>query len=98
MEYKRMPPMLLDEMGGYYCKHVTAMTRENLHSKSDIAAELGHRDVQIDSLKSLVNKLYNLNKNLCKAVDSGDKERIELAMRDSFANLADINMPKELEK
>lgn len=43
--------MELDEIGGYYCRHVSAMTGENLHSKSDIAAELGHRDMLIDKYK-----------------------------------------------
>ncbi len=38
----------LDEAGNYYCRHVSAMTAEGLHSKSDIAAELGWRDWQID--------------------------------------------------
>jgi len=34
----------------YYYTHVEAMTAEDLHSKSRIAAELAVRDVQIDSL------------------------------------------------
>lgn len=41
----------MDEAGNYYLRHVTAMTREQLHSKSDIAAELGHRDMEIDQLR-----------------------------------------------
>lgn len=40
----------LDEMGGYYFKHVSAMTSEDLHSKREIAAELGWRDAVIDIL------------------------------------------------
>lgn len=40
----------LDEAGNYYCRHVSAMTGEGLHSKSEIAAELGWRDMQIDAL------------------------------------------------
>lgn len=36
----------------YYTKHVDHMTCEGLHSKSDIAAELAHRDIIIDELKS----------------------------------------------
>lgn len=39
-----------DEQGGYYFRHVMALTAEALHSKSDIAAELAHRDIQIDAL------------------------------------------------
>ncbi len=42
----------LDEAGSYCYKHIFAMTGENLRSKSDIAAELGHRDLLIDQLKS----------------------------------------------
>lgn len=36
--------------GGAYMRHVQAMTAEALHSKSDIAAELAHRDIVIDKL------------------------------------------------
>ena len=49
--YTERDVMQLDKNGNYYCKHVAAMTREGLHSKSDIAAELGFRDSQIDQLK-----------------------------------------------
>lgn len=41
----------LDE-GGYYTRHIYAMTHEGLCSKSDIAAELAHRDLQIDLMKT----------------------------------------------
>ena len=37
----------LDDRGGYYFRHVSAMTGEQLHSKSDIAAELGRRDMMV---------------------------------------------------
>lgn len=40
----------LDEAGGYYMRHLIAMTSEGLDSKAAIAAELGHRDMQIDTL------------------------------------------------
>ena len=33
-----------------FCKHMDAMTREGLHRKSDIAAELAYRDVLITDL------------------------------------------------
>lgn len=46
----------LDRLGGYYIRHVSAMTAEGLHSKSDIAAELAWRDAEIDRLREeLVN-------------------------------------------
>lgn len=47
----------LDKEGNYYCRHVSAMTTENLHSKSDIAAELAWRDNQIDELKEQLRKV-----------------------------------------
>ena len=37
--------------GQYYFDHIMAMTGEDLHSKSAIAAELAHRDIQIEALK-----------------------------------------------
>ena len=37
----------LDDNGNHYCRHVSAMTGERLHSKSAIAAELAHRDFLI---------------------------------------------------
>lgn len=46
-----------DKAGGYYFRHVQALTAEALHSKSDIAAELAHRDIEIDRLQVLVDKL-----------------------------------------
>lgn len=45
----------LDE-GGYYTRHIYAMTNEGLYSKSDIAAELAHRDLQIDMLRIALEK------------------------------------------
>lgn len=39
------------DLGEYYTKHISAMTDEGLHSKSDIAAELAFRDAEIDRLK-----------------------------------------------
>lgn len=47
----------LDKEGNYYTRHVMAMTREGLHSKGDIAAELGFRDQQIDKLKARIAEL-----------------------------------------
>lgn len=52
----------LDKAGNYYCRHVSAMTGEGLHSKSDIAAELGWRDMQIDALLAENESLRGLYK------------------------------------
>lgn len=55
--YAERDIMALDDAGNYYFKHVSAMTGEKLHSKSDIAAELAHRDYEIDKLKARVEEL-----------------------------------------
>lgn len=39
------------EQGQAYCDHVQAMTAEELHAKSDIAAELAHRDIEIERMR-----------------------------------------------
>lgn len=49
--YAERDAMELDQIGGHYFKHVMAMTAESLHSKSDIAAELGWRDCKIQQLE-----------------------------------------------
>lgn len=50
----------IDMAGGYYSRHVSAMTSEQLHAKSDIAAELGHRDMVIDKLNSALKHLVEV--------------------------------------
>lgn len=52
IHYPEVCHMTLDEDGGYYCRHVAAMTREGLHSKSDIAGQLAWRDREIDQLRA----------------------------------------------
>lgn len=47
--------------GEYYLKHIRAMTAEDLDSKSDIAAELAHRDIQIDYLKRQIDSGAEVN-------------------------------------
>lgn len=51
-QYAERDAMQLDKDGGYYSRHIQSMTREGLHSKGDIAAELAWRDQQIDQLKA----------------------------------------------
>lgn len=38
-----------EELEPYYTQHVVAMTKEGLHSKSAIAAELAYRDAKISN-------------------------------------------------
>jgi hypothetical protein len=45
--------------GQTYLDHINAMTVEDLHSKSDIAAELAHRDLEIKRLnEQLIAERY----------------------------------------
>jgi len=56
-QYAERDAIALDRAGGYYLRHVYAMTKEGLHGKSDIAAELAFRDMEIDRLKAEVANL-----------------------------------------
>ena len=47
----------IEGQGQYYLDHIMAMTGEDLYSKSAIAAELAHRDIEIDKLKKEVQQL-----------------------------------------
>jgi hypothetical protein len=58
--YEDRDIMALDRVGGYYIRHVGAMTAEKLHDKSDIAAELAYRDWLIDDLLQQL-KAYQVN-------------------------------------
>lgn len=69
-QYAQRDAAELDSEGGYYMRHVMAMTREGLHSKADIAAELGHRDRVIDALKAeitLMTKAFADMQAACEA-------------------------------
>lgn len=68
-QYSERDAMELDKVGGYYFRHVLAMTADGLHSKSDIAAELGWRDMQIDALQEQVREMAELEALLreCRA-------------------------------
>src|SRR5690554_5926888 len=45
------------EQGEHYTKHTSAMTGEGLHSKSAIAAELAHRDIQLEQAQARLAEL-----------------------------------------
>ncbi len=66
--YAERDIMQLDKDGDYYFDHAMAMTVERLHSKSDIAAELGYRDFKLSAtkaelaeLREVINKLPSRN-------------------------------------
>ncbi|QBQ80993.1 hypothetical protein HdK1rev_00090 [Escherichia phage vB_EcoS_HdK1] len=58
--YQERDAFELDKAGGFYSRHVMAMTSEQLHSKSAIAAELGHRDMRIDQLEKELQALRSI--------------------------------------
>jgi predicted ATP-grasp superfamily ATP-dependent carboligase len=70
--YAKRRPWELDEAGGYYCRHVAAMTEEGLHSKADIAAELGWRDMQIDRLHRVLEEKFH-NATMTKLEELTDR-------------------------
>ena len=65
-QYAKRDPMKLDKAGGHYSRHVSAMTAEGLHEKSDIAAELAVRDALIDDAKAVMTKMAGVLKEVCK--------------------------------
>ena len=54
------------EQGDYYSRHMSAMTGEGLDRKSDIAAELAHRDIKIDQLQA---RVAELEARICRTCD-----------------------------
>jgi len=52
-------------LGEYYHMHLDAMTNEELHNKSDIAAELAARDQRIDELTSCVSQSPKVKITYC---------------------------------
>lgn len=50
-QYAHRNIVKLDELGGYYSKHISAMTTEHLDGKFEIAAELAYRDFRIAILE-----------------------------------------------
>lgn len=60
--------MAMDEAGNHYFRHVDHMTRESLHSKSDIAAELGWRDMQIAALQQKLDAVLAENASIKASV------------------------------
>lgn len=61
-----------DKKGGYYFRHVLALTAEALHSKSDIAAELAHRDIHIDLLTAAIDEIMPRYCEMFEAAGLGD--------------------------
>jgi hypothetical protein len=73
------------EQREYYSRHVDRMTGEKLHAKTDIAAELAHRDIQIDDL---TEQLADALTREAETQRRHDGLRDDLTKREYFAGLA----------
>ena len=71
----------------YYTRHVDAMTGEALHAKSAIAAELAHRDMEIERLLAEVAAIrkdaerYRWLRDRCPWMMSSGQALTRLALR-----------------
>lgn len=91
-------------VGNYYSRHVSAMTSEGLHSKSDIAAELAYRDAEIDRLLASLDKLctelendeshgggaYDTDCSICAAIEEA-RGLTPNALREPHAGTKPLN-------
>jgi hypothetical protein len=84
-QYAKRDAMALDTAGNYYIRHVGAMTSEGLHAKSDIAAELAWRDMQIDQLASS-RDFYKRRCEALQAVQNRMRDPERKAVCDILAN------------
>ena len=55
--------------GEFYLRHASAMTREGLRSKADIAAELAHRDMIIDEMRDAIDAVRTEGVRLRQELD-----------------------------
>jgi len=60
------------------------MTGEGLHSKSDIAAELAHRDIEIERLQA---RLAELELAISRALFLMQSGQVKADLRDAYDNV-----------
>ncbi len=75
------------EQGEFYARHVNHMTSERLFAKSDIAAELAHRDIEIAKWRALYQDMLDDSTAVRKEV-----ARLEeiIRLRGSHADVCDF--------
>lgn len=61
--------------GQHYVRHVDAMTRESLHSKSRIAGELAARDIELSEAKADIERLREHAVILAATAEQVERER-----------------------
>ena len=69
------------ELRGHFVRHIDHMTRESLHYKSDIAAELAFRDAEIDRLRNQVNTLTDALAGMIGASTKEELDAMEIGVR-----------------
>lgn len=62
------------ELDEIYMKHLSSMTIEELHSKSDIASELAWRDLQIKRLMNIFIEVFDDYKDACEGWCDGYRD------------------------
>ena len=85
-QYARRDAAALDVWGGFYHRHVRAMTEEKLHGKAEIAAELGWRDLRIFQLETELEAL----KQQMEATAARVQERLDKLLKKADEHLEDV--------
>lgn len=57
-----------EKQGDYFMRHMMAGTAENLRRKTDIAAELAHRDILIDALRQMLSHAEHIAQERSRAI------------------------------
>lgn len=78
----------------HYDKHISAMTREKLDSKSEIAAELGWRDWQIERLNERIKELES-QKHINEIKAQGIDEAIKRADNETYIGVVGGDFPPQ---
>ncbi len=84
-------------LGKFYTDHVSAMTREGLHKKSDIASELAVRDARIAELERERNSLRDFANAVMDSWPHGDVDGYELVRIAVAHGLLALKDPKPTE-
>lgn len=98
-QYAERDLMAMDIAGNHYCRHVDHMTREKLHSKSDIAAELGWRDMQVakltaerDALAAEMSVMDAIH-DKCLFISDDDYDACPKSVQEIIRSLAVMQIP-----
>lgn len=78
----------IESLGNYYSQHIGAMTTEELYDKSDIAAELAHRDYEIDQLRKQLDSINELHDDLINQL-AGNQLASTEQLRQLYSNYQD---------